>query len=139
MRRTIVLAATLSVAALAALAETPDPSGQFAAPITHSKTRSEVAAELREAQRTGDILAPGDQGITLYELNPSAYPARVQLAGKTRGQVRAETLQAIHDGDIIRGELGLPERDLFPQRFMARKTHADRTATGLRDILPAAR
>jgi Domain of unknown function (DUF4148) len=122
MKRNIILAAAMSIAAIAGHAESPDPSGQFAAPVLKSsKSRSEVLAELKEAQRTGDILAPGDLGVTLYELNPGAYPVRPVVASKSRDQVRAETLQAIRDGDIVvGGELGLTERELNPQRYTAR-------------------
>ncbi|MDB5858747.1 MAG: hypothetical protein JWQ76_2436 [Ramlibacter sp.] len=121
MKRTLLLVVTaLSLASAAVHAETPDPSGQFAVPVTHSKSRAQVLAELKEAQRTGDILAAGDQGVTLHDLNPRAYPPHPALAGKTREQVRAETLEAIRDGDvIIQGELGLPERELYPQRYLA--------------------
>jgi hypothetical protein len=122
MNRTIIiLAAALSFAAIGAHAESPDPSGQFAAHVNSTKSRAQVLGELREAQRTGDILASGEQGGTLYDLNPRAYPAREVVAGKTRDEVRAETLQAIRDGDIIvSGELGLTERQVNPQQFLAR-------------------
>ena len=130
MKRNIILAAAMSIAAIAAHAETPDPSGQFAAPVLKSsKSRSEVLAELKEAQRTGDILASGEGG-TLYERNPHAYPPRPVVAGKSRDQVRAETLQAIRDGDIIvGGELGLTARALNPQLYMARNGSGQREHT----------
>ena len=38
-----------------------------------SKTREEVQAELREAIRTGDMLADGDSGMKLRELYPQRY------------------------------------------------------------------
>lgn len=37
-------------------------------------TRAQVLAEYQEAQRTGDLLAPGDSGLKLNELYPSRYP-----------------------------------------------------------------
>jgi hypothetical protein len=40
------------------------------------RTRAQVTAELKEAQRTGDIMVGGEAGMTEYELNPSAYPER---------------------------------------------------------------
>ena len=137
MKRNIILATVMSIAAIAAHAETPDPSGQFAAPVTSSRSRSEVLVELKEAQRTGDILAPGDQVGTLYEQNPRAYPPRPVVAGKSRDQVRAETLQAIRDGDIIvGGELGLTARDLNPQLYTARNGSGQREHTAKEQIAP---
>ena len=38
-------------------------------------TREEVKAELREAQRTGNIVGFDDSGKMLNELYPSRYPA----------------------------------------------------------------
>jgi hypothetical protein len=138
MKRNIILAAAISIAAVAAHAESPDPSGQFAAPVLKaSKSRSEVLAELKEAQRTGDILAPGEQGVTLYEQNPHAYPPRPVVAGKSRNQVRAETLQAIRDGDIIvGGELGLTARELNPQHYLARNGSGQREHTAKGSLAP---
>jgi hypothetical protein len=137
MNRTILLAAALSIAAIAAHAETPDPSGQFAHAVTSSKSRAQVAAELKEAQRTGDILAAGDQGATLYELNPGAYPARPVVAGKSREEVRDETLQAIQDGDIIvSGELGLTERQLHPQGYLAHNGFGRRVQSAKAAVAP---
>lgn len=43
------------------------------------KTREQVKAELEEAIRTGDILAPGKSGRKLNELYPSRYPAKSEL------------------------------------------------------------
>lgn len=122
-RTAIVLAAALSLAGLAAHAETPDPSGQFAAHAgSPGVTRAQVRAELEEARRNGELLAPGDFGATEYELHPSLYPARAAVAGKTREQVRAETQQAIRAGDILApGDLGVTLRQLNPQRYLAHR------------------
>jgi len=120
-RSTLLLAGLLSLAGIAAHAESPDPSGQFAAHVSSGKTRVQVRAELQDAQRSGDILAAGDTGLTEYQLNPGAFPAHAVVAGKTREQVRAETLQAVRDGEIIAaGELGLTGRQAFPQSHAAR-------------------
>lgn len=120
MQRTLISAAVLAFAAIAAHAESPDPSGQFAIQIQSTKSRANVVAELKQAQRSGDIVAGGELGVTEYELNPGAYPARPVVAGKSREEVRAETLQAVRDGDIIvGGELGLTERQLSPQTYTA--------------------
>ena len=39
-------------------------------------TREQVRAELREAQRTGNIVAGGESGQKLNELYPNRYPAK---------------------------------------------------------------
>jgi len=83
------------------------------------KTREEVKAELREAIRTGDVLAGGDSGLKLNELYPDRYP-RVAAQTKTRAEVRAELAQAIREGTMVAaGEGVLTPRDEFPQRYPA--------------------
>jgi hypothetical protein len=53
-RAILALAAALSLAGLSAHAETPDPSGQFAARAgSSSLTRAQVRAELRAFQQQG--------------------------------------------------------------------------------------
>ena len=53
-RNVLVLAAALSLAGLSVHAETPDPSGQFAAPAgSPVLTRAQVQAELREFRLHG--------------------------------------------------------------------------------------
>jgi hypothetical protein len=37
------------------------------------KTRAKVQAELREAIRTGNIMASGESGLLLKDLNPQRY------------------------------------------------------------------
>jgi hypothetical protein len=44
-----------------------------AQPAVAGKTRAEVQAELWEAIRTGNILADGDSGLLLKDLNPRRY------------------------------------------------------------------
>lgn len=68
------------------------------APAT--KTRAEVAAELAEAQRTGDIAVHvGSQIKRLNELYPGQYPAKPAVQGKTRAQVLAELADAQRDSE----------------------------------------
>ena len=57
-------------------------------------TRAEVKAELVEAIRTGDLLADGETGLKLNEINPSKYPSKPSQLGKTRAQVQAELSEA---------------------------------------------
>jgi hypothetical protein len=63
-----------------------------------SKTRAQVQAELAEAIRTGNLLASGESGLRLNEVNPSKYPAKAVLAGKSRAQVLAELNETKHLG-----------------------------------------
>ena len=81
-------------------------------------TREQVKAELAEAIRTGDMLAGGESGLKLNELNPGRYPARPAVGGKTREQVKAELAEAIRTGDMAAsGESGLMLYEMFPERY----------------------
>lgn len=97
--------ATASIAlAVAALL-----TGHAQAADNVGKTREQVRAELAEAQRTGDIVAPkgvGDEfgannGRKLNEIYPASYPAKQAVIAKTREQVRAELMEAQRTGDIV--------------------------------------
>jgi Tat protein secretion system quality control protein TatD with DNase activity len=83
------------------------------------KSREQVKAELKEAIRTGDVLAGGDSGLKLNELYPQRYP-RVVAETKTRAEVQAELAAAMRDGTMVAaGEGAMTLRDEFPQRFPA--------------------
>jgi Tat protein secretion system quality control protein TatD with DNase activity len=83
------------------------------------KTREQVKAELKEAIRTGDVLAGGDTGLKMNELYPQRYP-HVAAETKTRAEVQAELAAAMRDGTMVAaGEGALTLRDEFPQRFPA--------------------
>ena len=45
----------------------------FASDQAVSKTREQVLAELAQAQQNGEMLAAGDSGMTLKQINPGAY------------------------------------------------------------------
>jgi hypothetical protein len=82
------------------------------------KTREQVKAELREAIRTGDVLAGGDSGLKLNELYPERYPHAAAVGTKTRAEVQAELADAIRAGTMVAaGEGGMTLRDEFPQRY----------------------
>ena len=67
----------------------------FASDQAVSKTREQVRAELAQAQRSGDMLAFGESGLTLKQINPGAYPVATSTqVGKSREQVRDELEQA---------------------------------------------
>ena len=96
-----------------------------------SKTREEVRAELFEAQRSGDIMAGGETGKLLNEINPSAYPAKPAAQGLTRAQVMAELAEAQRRGDIIAGgDSARTLKEVFPGAYsgktVARDLHANR-------------
>src|SRR6266850_2258362 len=83
-----------------------------------AKTREQVRNELIEATRNGDVIAGGESGLTLRELNPQRYPRPTTIAGKTREQVKAELEDAIRTGDIIAsGESGLKMNEVHPQWY----------------------
>ena len=44
----------------------------FASDQAVSKTREQVLAELAQAQQNGEMLAAGDSGMTLKQINPGA-------------------------------------------------------------------
>jgi predicted RNase H-like HicB family nuclease len=91
-------------------------------------TRAQVKAELAEAMRTGNILASGESGLTLRELNPQRYPAPVVAEGKTRAQVKTELAEAIRTGDIMANdESGLRVNEEYPQLYPAQVVAAGKT------------
>ncbi len=95
-------------------------------PVTPA-AREQVKAELAEATRTGELLAPS--GLKEKSLSPGLYPAEPVVAGKPRDQVKVETAEAIRAGDIAYGEAGLKRNELFPQvNATQRKQGADSTS-----------
>ena len=92
-RNRLALAAVLSLAAVAAHAETPDPSGQFAAAPTGQLTRAQVQSELAQYRQAG--------------VNPwsMSYNPLASFQGeKTRAQVRGEFLANRDVVDAMTGE-----------------------------------
>jgi Domain of unknown function (DUF4148) len=103
-------ALTLALLALSA--------GQVMAQNTGPKTRAEVQAELREAIRTGNMLANDDSGRMLNEVNPSAYPPKPSGPSKTREQVKAELEEAQRTGNMpADNESNLMLKDVYPNRY----------------------
>jgi hypothetical protein len=110
LNRTTTLSVLLGALSFGAIAQ-PQP------PLT----REQVQAELREAIRTGDII-DGYESRSRYERNPSAYPARPVVAGKTRDEVKAELAEAIRTGDIIYGETSMKLSERYPGTYPKAKT-----------------
>ena len=102
------------------------------------KTREQVRAELAAAQRNGDVLASGDSGLTLRELNPGRYPAQQAAPSKTRAQVVAELQEARRAGDIPVGDTGLTAYDINPGNFPARWVAQGKTREQVRAELAEA-
>ena len=91
-------------------------------------TRAEVKAELVEAIRTGDLLADGETGLKLNEINPSKYPSKPSQLGKTRAQVRAELEEAIRTGDMFAvGEAGLKLNEIHPSKYPSKPAQVGKT------------
>ncbi|MDT4855472.1 hypothetical protein FQZ97_898260 [compost metagenome] len=86
-------------------------------------TRAEVQAELREAVRTGDIVANAETGEKLNQVYPGRYTEAV-AQGKTRAEVRAELIEAQRTGDIVaNGETGQKLNELYPNRYSAKSVN----------------
>jgi hypothetical protein len=85
-------------------------------------TRAEVKAQTMEAIKNGDILAPGDAGLTFRQEDPEDYPAQpAPPPGKTVAQVKAETMAAIRNGDILApGDAGLTFAQEDPADYPAK-------------------
>ena len=66
----------------------------------------------------GDMLAAGESGSRLNELQPSLYPSKMAQAGKTREQVKEELAEAIHTGDLMAaGEDGRKLNEIYPGQY----------------------
>lgn len=83
-----------------------------------SLTRSQVKAELIEAQRNGTLIADGQTGATYRDLNPDRYPPMQATSQKSREQVKAELAEAQRNGTLIANvDTGATYRELAPHRF----------------------
>jgi len=103
-------AATLAPTARAGELD-PEPSGLSIA------SREQVRAEWLAAQRAGDLIVSAETGQTARDLAPQRYPHAAEVAGKTRSEVRAETISAIRSGDVLNLATGQKLNQLFPTRY----------------------
>ena len=104
-----------------------------------SKTRDEVKAELSQALRTGDVMAGGEIGAKVSELNSGRYQLTTQALGKTRDQVRAELEQAVRTGDMLAsGESGSMRNELQPDLYPAKVAQAGKTREQVKEELAQA-
>jgi lambda repressor-like predicted transcriptional regulator len=91
-------------------------------------SRDQVQAELTQAIRSGDMIAPGDRGQKLNELYPNRYPAKQAKSSLSRDQVQAELAQAIRAGDTLApGDRGQKLNVLYPSRYPTKKVLAGLT------------
>ena len=109
MKLSYTACAVLAIATLSGIANAQE-----------AKTRAQVREELAQAQASGDIIAPGDSGLTLRQLYPNRYPSRQAAASTTRAEVVAELQEARRNGDVMTGDTGLTEYELHPQNYPTR-------------------
>lgn len=124
----------LALGVTTAFAQTADTSAV-------GKTREQVRAELNEAIRNGSLIADGETGQTFAQLFPGSYsastsatasaaaPKAVAVTGKTREQVRAETMEALRLGLLT------PNYDETPKIATPAQSEQIRLA-GLRAVNP---
>jgi hypothetical protein len=92
-------------------------------------SRDQVQAELSAAQRSGNVMAAGESGLTLREQFPGRYPTQTPVAGKTRSQVVAELAEAQRKGELsLSGEAGVAMNEAYPTRYPS-TVHAGMTRT----------
>ena len=104
-----------------------------------SKTREEVKAELSQALRSGDIMAGGEIGAKVSELNSGGYQLKTPVLGKTRDQVRAELEQAVRSGDMLAaGESGSRLNELQPNLYPSKMAQAGKTREQVKEELAEA-
>ena len=99
-----------------------------------TKTRADVIADMAEAKRTGNVMAPtltsldyaGYGTAKLNEIFPSRYPAVAAAPAKTRTEVRTELAEAQRTGDMVADNLlslvytGVPGqklKDVYPTQY----------------------
>jgi lambda repressor-like predicted transcriptional regulator len=100
-----------------AKAQQKDPSS-FAAKLSTGLSRDAVQADLRDAQRTGEIVVNAEAGIPVNEVFPARYPAQVAEQSMSREEVRADLREAVRTGDIVaNGETGMKLNEVFPGRY----------------------
>jgi len=79
------------------------------------KTREQVAAELVQAQRNGDIVSRWS--FTERELSHGTIATTTVASGKTREQVKAELAEAQKKGDIPIGFVHKTEREIYSGNY----------------------
>ncbi|GAB3655947.1 DUF4148 domain-containing protein [Ramlibacter alkalitolerans] len=115
---------TLSIALLALLAATS---------VAQAEDGPTRAQSIAEARRNGELLAPGEPGLTERQLHPERYSAAAPAIGRARAEVRAELEQARRNGDLLAGgESGLSAHQLHPSAYPARAVVAGKTREQVR-------
>jgi ribosomal protein L30E len=93
---------------------------------TSAKTRDQVQAELAQAVRTGNIVAIGEDSMTLNQQFPGLYPQQTADAGKSRDQVLAELSTAVRNGEVIQGTSN-KFNQMFPDLYPKQVAKAGKT------------
>jgi len=66
------------------------------------------------------MMAGGESGAKLNELDPARYPAVASAPSKTRDQVKSELARAISSGELVAvGEDGRKLNEIYPDRYHA--------------------
>jgi hypothetical protein len=98
-KTSLLLAAMLATATLAAQAGELYTPEQYQDPATSGLTRAQVKQSVLAARRTGEL-----------DHNDVDQPAPVaQSFGKTRAQVKQEVLAARADGDLVHNDVDQPQ------------------------------
>jgi hypothetical protein len=101
-------------------------------------TRDQVRAALVDAQRRGDIAAPGELGMTARELDPGRYPAPPAAQALTRTQVVEERQEARRNGEVEVGESGRTAFEIAPRNFPERVAEQGKSRAEVRGELAEA-
>jgi len=101
-------------------------------------TRDQVRAELLDAQRRGDLPAPGELGLKPREITPDRFAASPAVQGLTRAQVVAELQEARRNGDVEVGESGRTAFEIAPRNFPERAVAQGKSREQVREELAEA-
>jgi hypothetical protein len=81
-------------------------------------SRTQMRADVDEARRAGELIAPGEAGLTERQLRPDLYPSVAQQPAKPRQETRAELQEALRTGEIYAGgESSFKRNELDPNRY----------------------
>ena len=127
-----LLLAVVAAPAALAQADAIRTDGDFDR-TTQAQSGPTRAQSILEARRNGELLVPGELGLTERQLYPQRYPARSQVAGKARAEVLAELDEARRNGDLLLpGDLGITEYQANPSAYPARPVFAGKTREQVR-------
>ncbi len=91
-------------------------AGAHQAQAHDGKSRAQVRAEFDQANRAGELLAPGEPGLPYYQLRPDLYP-RAMVQGKPRDLVKGELAEAVRTGNVVAGEFAGNLNEVHPNLY----------------------